>query len=362
MIPARRGFIAAMGLGLVAPRVLAAAVVQPPKLLRFVQRWTTGNSRLAPPTVIGQRVLCAGDRTLGLFEVGAETPIWSIPHRLAEGAVFRPRLAADVVVCGGRREIGAWRVATEEPLWRYQARVQIGVPCVSGDSIFFGDGHELVALKLDSGVPRWRFATTADTLISYAPVATDTTVYVGPGDGRLYALSILDGRLLWAQNRVNTWQYLRQLHISDHILVAGSYKEKLYGIDIDNGDLLWEFSAGNFINSHHVSKGVAYLWSPTGWLYAVDTKSGGVRWRHRTTDYRGEQHNWGSLIAELATFDDRLYALDLHNVVHVLRTVDGAEVESYASTESLKAFVQPVAKAGVLLGAPSGDLLLALLE
>jgi hypothetical protein len=71
--------------------------------------------------------------------------------------------------------------------------------------------------------------------------------------------------------RMAEWQYLRQLQVSGEVLVAGGYKEKLYGLDLADGRQRWAFSAGNFINSQHVADGVAYLWSPTGWLYAIDT-------------------------------------------------------------------------------------------
>ncbi len=73
-----------------------------------------------------------------------------------------------------------------------------------------------------------------------------------------------------------------------------SYKEQLYGLDLRDGRERWVFNAGNFINSHHVADGTAYLWSPTGWVYAIDTASGQVRWRHRTTDFSANRTQLGA--------------------------------------------------------------------
>jgi len=323
-----------------------------------VRRWPSGNTRLAPPTAVEGRVLYAGERTLGIVDPTRERPLWSHPHNLPEGAVFRPRAEDGVAVCGGLREIAAWNLADGALLWRYLAQTQIGVPCLHGGRVYFGDGHELVALDLASGKPQWRFAAIADTQISYAPAAAGNTVFVGPGDGRLYALATEDGRPRWTLERMAEWQYLRQLHVGGTVLVAGSYKEKLHGIDVASGKELWDFSAGNFINSHHVAAGIAYLWSPTGWLYAIDAQNGAVRWRHRTTDYRGSAGNWASLLAELVTQDSHLFALDLNHVLHGIDIASGEEVARLALPEPVRPCVVSLAGSGLIFGAENGDLLL----
>ncbi len=40
-----------------------------------------------------------------------------------------------------------------------------------------------------------------------------TRLFAGPGDGRLYALSAVDGSPLWVLDRRKDWQYLRQLRL-----------------------------------------------------------------------------------------------------------------------------------------------------
>lgn len=357
---ARRRLLKLLGLGCVAWAARGTLAGSPvsTSVARIARRWASGNTRLAPPTLINGRVLYAGERTLGLLDPAAPTPLWSRPHALPEGAVFRPRAAQNIAVCGGLEELAAWRLDDATPLWRHPARSQLGVPTLQAGSVYFGDGHELVAVELTSGKTRWRFAAVPDTQISYAPTVADDTVLVGPGDGRLYALDAANGQLRWTLDRMAEWQYLRQLHLSGNVLVAGSYKEILYGIEATSGKVLWNFNAGNFINSHHVAAGVAYLWSPTGWLYAIDAHSGALRWRHRTTDYRGSHGNWAALMAELVTQGARLYALDLNHVMHVLDTVHGTEIARLRLPEAVRPFVLPLANDTQLFGAQSGDLLL----
>jgi outer membrane protein assembly factor BamB len=159
-------------------------------------------------------------------------------------------------------------------------------------------------------------------------------------------------------NRLNDWQYLRQMTVTGDVLVAGTYQEKLLGLSLRDGGELWSVNAGNFINSQHVSDGVAYFWSPTGWIYAVDTVRGRVLWRHRTTDYRRGAGNWAALAAELASAGPRLFALDLDDVLHVLNRDSGYETGRYKVPGPVQSFVVPVSPEKIALGTIDGDLVL----
>ena len=373
----RRRLLQALGLGLAGiagglPRPGQGETPRVPHVgdARLLRRWATGNRRLAPVTRLASgydtptasRLLFAGETTLGLVDPTVADLVWHRPHNLPGGAAFRPRAVAGILIAAGRASLGAWRLADGEPLWRREARRQLGVPCLTAEAVFVGDGHELLALDLASGGLRWRFAAIADTQISYAPVVTRDKVLVGPGDGRLYALDPMSGQLLWEQNRANDWQYLRQLHLaSDELLVAGGYTEKLYGIDLRSGELRWTFNAGNFINSHHLSGDRAFLWSPTGWIYALNVHSGEVCWRHRTTAYRGEAQDWAPLMAELASEAGRLFALDMNSVLHVLDLGNGEELIRYPLAP-VQPFATPLSGQEIAVGSREGELWLLALE
>jgi outer membrane protein assembly factor BamB len=323
-----------------------------------VRRWESGNARLAPLTAYGKEVLYAGDSHLGRIDPARPQAVWHIAHGLASEAVFRPRAAGPLVLCGGLGEIGAWTVVQGERRWRYAAHVQLGVPWITQQQTYVGDGHELLALDNASGQVRWRHAGTPDTITAYAPVLSGQTLMYAPGNGVLYGLDASSGQLKWRLDRSHEWQYLRQLHVSGEVLVAGSYKEKLYGISVSDGRVLWTFNAGNFINSHHVAGDAAYLWSPTGWVYAIDTRSGKVHWRHRTTDYRSDGTGWGPLMAELVTRDGHLYALDMTQVLHVLDRKTGEEVRRILMPQPLRPTLLPLAERQGLVATGEGEVLL----
>jgi len=326
------------------------------------KRWTTGNRLLAPLTRHGQELLFAGDCCLGVIRPHDDQVAWTAKHGFSREAVFRPRAAGDCVVSGGLAELGAWRLRDGQRLWLHKADIQMGVPWVDEQVTYVGDGSTLLALDNRDGTVLWRHATTVDTLMSYAPVAASGTVMSCAGDGVLYALSERDGQLRWRLDRSAEWQYLRQLHVTGNILVAGSYHELLYGISIDSGKVLWKFGAGNFINSHHVAGDSAYLWSPTGWVYAIDVRDGRVRWRHRTTDYgttnyRSAAGQWAPMMAELVTQGEHLFALDMSNVLHILSTETGEEVQRIAFAQSLRPTVVPWDTGQALVATVDGEVL-----
>lgn len=341
----RRRWLQAIAAGFIAPPLAAHSRLEERRLASAIeagQRWPTANQRLAPLARLGASLLYAGDRSHGLIDPTLPIPRWEQPHSLT-GGLFRPRVDETLKLALFATANGLQARHSEDGrlLWQRKPQRQFGVPALASGSVFLGDGHQLVALEAASGEERWRFAAIADTQISYAPAVADDSVFVGPGDGRLYALSIADGRLRWQLDRMGEWQYLRQLQVSGKVLVAGSYKEKLYGIAVDDGAIRWEFAAGNFINSQHVAAGVAYLWSPTGWLYALDTTRGAVRWHLRTTDYRPGTDRWAPLLAELASAEGRLFALDLAHTLHVVDCASGLPLGHWHSREPLQAFVLP---------------------
>ena len=320
------------------------------------RRWATGNAILSPPASDGRNVYFCGDRRAGAISPAAESPLWQTTLADDVAFQFRPRVGGRAVVFCGQRGLAVHDTEDGRLIWQRPAAIQTGVPLVTAGQIVLGDGHEIVALDVASGKEQWRFAGVPDTLTNYAPVQSRSTILAAPGDGRLYALDAASGQLLWQKDGREDWQYLRQLKVHDGILVAGSYKEKLFGIAVADGRELWQFNAGNFINSQAVADGVAYLWSPTGFIYAVDAVSGAVRWRHETTDYGDRAGNWGPLMAELVVEGDKLLALDMFDVLHVLDTADGKALAHLKVPAKVRHAVLPFGEAGLAFPTHAGEI------
>lgn len=348
----RRHFLATLAATGLLPTDPALAATRTPGVLR---RWASGNSALVPLALLDGHVLFSGDMTLGRINPARALPVWNVPHHLSGDAVYRPRAAGQSVIAGGEHALGAWQFKDGQRRWLHQANIQIGTPFVTRERTYVGDGHELLAIDNRTGRIDWRFAGTPDTLASYAPTVAGDTVFFGPGNGLLYALNKAGGALKWQLDDSREWQYIRQMYVSGQVLVAGTYTELLYGIAIDSGKILWKFKAGNFINSHHVAGDAAYLWSPTGWIYAIEVATGRVRWRHQTTRYGKHTDNWGAMMAELVTFEGKLYCLDMNQVLHVLALDDGRELLRIAFAHDLRPGVIPLKNSRAVVASESGE-------
>jgi outer membrane protein assembly factor BamB len=335
------------------PAAMAAGALALP--LR--QKVATGNATLSPLAADADTIYFCGDRRAGAVNIADGGVLWNAELAAGEAYQFRPRVAGQSVVFSGQRGLAVHNARDGAAVWRRAAELQAGVPMLSESRIVFGDGHQIVSVDLTSGKEVWRFAGVPDTLANYAPAQAGATVFAAPGDGRLYALDAGSGRLLWQHDGREEWQYLRQLRIHGDILVAGSYKEKLFGIAVADGRRLWEFNAGNFINSQVVEGGVAYLWSPTGFIYAVEATTGAVLWRHETTDYGDKAGNWGPLMAELVVADGKLLALDMFDVLHVLRTSDGEAEGHHRVPARIRHAVLPLANGDLAFPSQQGEVI-----
>jgi len=329
------------------------------RALPVINRWHTGNHTLFPFTREMNTLYINGNATLQAWDISTGQQRWSA--NLSASANFRPRCSARFVVSSGRRQLTGFFRGNGAPVWSYKPRSQLGVPMIEGSRVYMGEGNRLLAIEIATGEIAWEFPILENARIAYAPIARNGVVYLGSGDGILYAIQAENGELLWKIDREKDWQYLRQLHIEGDVLVAGGYHDELFGIDLSAGELRWRFKAGNFVNSHLVSNGMTYFWSPTGWIYALDVMTGKVVWRHRTKNYQqpSGNSNWAPLMAELITDGARLYALAMDNKLHILDRETGDKSDEFQITEPVRPFMCLGLEPGELLfGSVQGEILL----
>ncbi len=142
---------------------------------------------------------------------------------------------------------------------------------VAAKTVFFGSSADdtLRALDGQTGQVRWAFTTGGP--IRFAPAVYDERVYVVSDDGKLYCLNSETGKLVW------------QFHAA-----SGN------GHVLGNGRLIsrWPLRSGVLVD-----RGIAYvtagMWPSEGvMVYALDAKTGSVRWCNDTCDtmYLAQPH------------------------------------------------------------------------
>ena len=161
-----------------------------------------------------------------------------------------------------------------------------GTPAIhptSGD-VYFGSDDGQVRARTGQGVARWAvtLAPSAAIVASPAVDASKDIVYVGSTNGRLYALSVINGDQLWVftPDSVNPPDPIRGAIVvaSDGAIIFGSDDGYLYALN-PSGTLRWKFPASGSplgplgaIRSKPAigANGIIYFGANDGKLYAID--------------------------------------------------------------------------------------------
>jgi eukaryotic-like serine/threonine-protein kinase len=209
---------------------------------------------------------------------------------------------------GDLAHTGVYRTA---PLTRFggvQWRVQTGgpvqsTPVVANGTVYVGsgDGH-LYALDARTGAQRWRFA--AGHAVSSSPAVAAGLVYVGSRDGAYYAVDAGTGTLRW---RVETgpdaplaWGfesgdlYTASPAVAGGLALLGGSDGQVWAVDAASGAVRWRFrTQGRVRSSPAVAEGRVYVGSMDGTLYALELATGRLVWRFDTEGHTLESGRFG---------------------------------------------------------------------
>lgn len=213
-----------------------------------------------------------------------------------------------------------WRVRTEG--------LVIGSPAVANGVVYVGstDGR-LYALDAATGRQRWTFQTEAR--VPSSPAVADGLVYVASYDGAIYALDASTGRARWrfatrgerryaathlhgfaptAERMPDPFDvYLSSPAVSNGVVYVGSGDGRVYALDARTGRVRWSVTTGDVVHaSPAVANGTVYVGSWDGTFYALDAATGRTRWTFRT-GADPEYHNQTGIQGSAAVVDGVVY-------------------------------------------------------
>jgi outer membrane protein assembly factor BamB len=221
-----------------------------------------------------------------------------------------------------------WRFQTDDEIW--------SSPVIADGVVYFGsDDDHLYAVDIESGEEVWRFKTGDD--IHSSPGVADGIVYISSYDGYVYGVDVKTGQEVWkfdtlgkpelteiprpryddylssplvndgvvyigglnptkcffaldAKSGEEIWHFRATLPeqvrsspaiYEDTILFGGDFS-KFYALDIDTGELKWNFALGGTAGyAPAVSEdGVVFFSSKDAHLYALEIQTGEELWRN----------------------------------------------------------------------------------
>jgi outer membrane protein assembly factor BamB len=216
-------------------------------------------------------------------------------------------------------------------------------PTVVQDTVYIGSGDgNVYALDAATGALRWKFHT--GNVVHASPAVANGTLYIGSWDSYFYALDAKSGQERWRFKTGEDHDIANQVGIqssatiADGIVYFGCRDSNLYALDALAGTQKWTYSnKGSWVISTPIVKdGTLYFaTSDTGLFNAVDAKSGALK-------YSLNFHHWpmfsspaiagrniyiGSNAGTLMAID-----LDKHATAWTFST-DGAKTNAAALTQ-----------------------------
>jgi outer membrane protein assembly factor BamB len=164
-----------------------------------------------------------------------------------------------------------------------------------------GDGR-LYALDARTGAERWRFPT--GRAISSTPAVAEGLVFVGSRDNAFWAVDARSGKQRWRRetgaDRPLPWGfetgdlYTSSPAYADGSVYFGSGDGRVYAVDAQSGEVRWRFETGGRVRSSPaLAGGKVYVGSADGTLYALESGTGREAWRFDTEGHGLESGKFG---------------------------------------------------------------------
>src|SRR5262249_15285585 len=132
-------------------------------------------------------------------------------------------------------DFAAYDAATGALLWCRDAGGSIqSAPAVDGNTVYFSNQGDVIAVDQATGNGRWRFTVTGSPGPSSSP-AIGSAIYV-TGRGAVYAIRKSDGRLLWKRALGGSYAISAPAVSGDKVYVGA---DRLYQLAAGDGKIRW---------------------------------------------------------------------------------------------------------------------------
>jgi outer membrane protein assembly factor BamB len=203
--------------------------------------------------------------------------------------------------------------ATLAVKWTYDAGESVESSAAIADGVVYvgSTKGELLALDLETGKLRWKYATGPNGFIGESsPAVHDGAVFVGDLAGTVHAVSAADGKKLWTF--ATDGEVKSSPVVVDDLVVIGSYDTHLYALDRRSGKVRWKVQTDGPVHATAaVHNGLVYIAGCDERFRAVRATDGKVMFEIALGSYTGASTAIDGERAFVGTFDADVFALDL---------------------------------------------------
>ncbi|HEX6388138.1 MAG TPA: PQQ-binding-like beta-propeller repeat protein [Solirubrobacteraceae bacterium] len=222
----------------------------------------------------------------------------------------------------------------------------------------------VVAVSAKDGHTRWsrKLPSRAES----SPLLDRGRLYFGSEDGTIYALRASDGAIRWKAKASGAVK--GGLALANGRLFVGDYGGKFQAFRRSDGKLLWRTSgasgalglrSGNFYSTPAAAYGRVYTGNTDGFVYSYAQSTGKLAWRKKTGNYvygspAVAPGPGGRPTVFIGSYDGRFYALDARSgAVRWSRRAEG-RISGGAVVLGDLVFYSTLAKTTTALGVTTG--------
>jgi outer membrane protein assembly factor BamB len=333
--------------------------------LKVIELWSRGTPgvdkqylKLAP-ALSGQRLFVASpDGDVDAFDATNGTPLWSVELD-DEYITGGPGTGENTVLLGtGEGKVIALNAESGRKLWESRFSSEILSPPLrhSGAVVARTNDGKVFGAEAGSGKRIWVYDRTVPALTlrgTSTPAIDSGMVVVGFDGGRLAALELATGRLIWEAG-IATARGRSELErmvdidsdpiISDGVIYVASFQGQLAAVQLESGRILWNRDISSYAG-FTVDENYVYVTDDESHIRAFDRFTGTTIWSNEKLHARAATGP--------ARVGDYLVVGDLEGFLHWMDRATG-EFVARLQLSKQRIIVQPFA-AGRVLYAYSSD-------
>jgi eukaryotic-like serine/threonine-protein kinase len=286
-------------------------------------KWTfTGASIIATP-IIQDSVVYVGstDGRLYALNVGDGSQKWK-SAATTNGAMFtaNPLIKNGVVYIGDYGgKCHAYNAADGSSKWSYDIPSPYkninSTPILNGNTIYFAsyDG-KIYALDAGTGLYKWATASTGNP-ISSGMALVNGVIYVGALP-KVYAFDATTGSTKWVTPTPAFTQYSSSPTVANDIVFIGGGDGIVYAFKVADGSISWSkvLSTGSIVSSPMYKNGIIYVGGGDGKMYALQSSTGNLVWQNNDASSTKNIYS-GPTLSERAiysgTLEGKVAAMDI---------------------------------------------------
>ena len=252
-----------------------------------------------PPALSGKSAYSTGaSGTVAANDLTTGSSLWRL--RAANDITTAPGVNEQLLAFGdSHSELLALDLAQGKLQWKLELPNELlAAPALSSTvAVAKTINDDVIGVDLASGKVRWQYPHGTPGLVlrgSSPPVIVGDKVIVGFSDGKLAALRLGSGEVVWMQTvaePVGNFPVERLVDIaatpvvSGSMIYAGTYQGKLAALHLETGDIEWQQDLSTY-SGLCVSDTRVFASDASGRVHAFDKRTGKSLWQQDKLQYR----------------------------------------------------------------------------